>query len=82
MRDDSHDLTQQSIAFGDRGRGGREPARWTAATLTPQVRRHNRPVISAAPLKPEKTMQARLVKFRSDDYGRADQTMRSPMAGS
>ena len=31
MRDDSQDLTQQSIAFGDRARG--EPARWIAGNL-------------------------------------------------
>jgi len=71
MRDDFHDLTQQSIALGDSGRG-REPARWTAVTLTPQVRWHNRPAISVDPHKPEKTMQAKLVKFRSEDCGRGD----------
>ena len=35
-----------------------------AVTLTPQVRRRNRPAISAGPHKLEKTMQAKLVKFR------------------
>jgi hypothetical protein len=32
--------------------------------LTPQVRRRNRPAIGAGPHELEKTMQAKLVKFR------------------
>jgi hypothetical protein len=62
MRDDSQDLTQQLIAFGESR--SREPARWTAVTLTPRVRWRNRPAISVGPHMLEKTMQAKLVKFR------------------